>query len=259
MDTLAIVTVFSVVFQIGMLVFGILFSYRLIGKREQSLPSVFFTFALVSWLLADLYWLAYDILRPDTRMPFAANEFGEWAMFLMILAGLNSMYPRRNTRPGTDTLLTGFFMACNVALWIGWSGEWLEDVITGLVMGALVCTLVRELVEAKVYSGRMWAGITCVCGVLILMQSTIFIAPKQIGRILDVCCYLVLFSGIAFFCIGAMRKHSYLLALTGFSWILISMYMSEGIPYLIMFFIDSLFVIVLVRSFRREVMTDDLR
>ncbi len=37
----------------------------------KKLLPVFFTFAMISLLLSDVYYLAYDVLRPDERMPFA--------------------------------------------------------------------------------------------------------------------------------------------------------------------------------------------
>ena len=56
--------------------------YLRLGRNKLSI--VFFTLAIASILLSDLYWLAYDILRPETRMPFAANEISEWALFLLL-------------------------------------------------------------------------------------------------------------------------------------------------------------------------------
>ena len=61
-------------------------SIRLLLKKTGSLTAVFVSFFFALWFLADIYWLVYDILRADARMPFAANEFAEAAMMLTLAA-----------------------------------------------------------------------------------------------------------------------------------------------------------------------------
>ena len=63
---------------------------RMIFSDDKNIKAIFFAFAIVALLLSDIYWLAYDILRPDSRMPFAANEIAEWAMFISLGAILAS-------------------------------------------------------------------------------------------------------------------------------------------------------------------------
>ena len=53
----------------ALLIFLIRYCIRLIGKNERSVTAVFYTFGLISLLLSYLYWLAYSLIRPDTRMP----------------------------------------------------------------------------------------------------------------------------------------------------------------------------------------------
>ena len=40
---------------------------RLLGSGKREARMVLFAFAVASVLLSNLYWLAYDILRPGTR------------------------------------------------------------------------------------------------------------------------------------------------------------------------------------------------
>ena len=65
------------------------FSFR------RSIAPVFFTFGLASYLISNVYWVAYDLLRPETRMPFAANEFGEIGLFLLLASTLNTVFRGR--------------------------------------------------------------------------------------------------------------------------------------------------------------------
>ena len=65
-------------------------TFRLLELEKRDARTVLFAFAVASVLLSNLYWLAYDILRPGTRMPFAANEIGEWALFLLLGAAVRT-------------------------------------------------------------------------------------------------------------------------------------------------------------------------
>lgn len=115
-----------------MLAILLFLSIRLLLKNTGSLTAVFLLFFFALWFFADIYWLVYDILRSDARMPFAVNEFAEAAMMLPLAAALNSAVPH-GTRAAVRHMIFGaLFSVCNVALWIAWSGEWVQDVITGL-------------------------------------------------------------------------------------------------------------------------------
>ena len=108
--------------QTAVLLLVFLGTLRLLGSGMREVRTVLFAFAVASVLLSNLYWLAYDILRPGTRMPFAANEIGEWALFLLLGAALNTQSERMNAK--REMLFAALFTAANAALWIAWSGEW---------------------------------------------------------------------------------------------------------------------------------------
>ena len=50
---------------------------RLIGTGVRSMMVVFFLFAMITFLVNNTYWIAYDLMLPDVRMPFSADELGE--------------------------------------------------------------------------------------------------------------------------------------------------------------------------------------
>ena len=70
--------------QIAVLAVLLVLSVRLIRGSSRSLPAVFLAFLFAMWLLTDLYWVIYDFMRPDRRMPFAVNEIGEASLFLLM-------------------------------------------------------------------------------------------------------------------------------------------------------------------------------
>ena len=71
--------------KLGVLV-GVIINFSLIAycirklRFRRSMAPVFLTFSLASSLMSGLYWLAFDLLRAETHIPFAANVFGEIAL-----------------------------------------------------------------------------------------------------------------------------------------------------------------------------------
>ncbi|MCR4597631.1 MAG: hypothetical protein K5678_01205 [Acetatifactor sp.] len=212
---------------------------RQLIRGKRSLRMTFFAFAIASGLLSDLYWLTYDILRPETRMPFAANEIGEWAMFLLLGAALGTKPVKRSTT--LEKLFVPVFMAANVALWIAWSGEWIEDIITGAAMGYFIYHLAAQCKQEKAFHGWEWRLYGIACMALIAAQASIFFAPEPLRHPLDLFCYILMFSVSAFLFVRMLLsfRHtdrpsvSVCRAFAVFAWTLIAMYMSADVFYTI--------------------------
>ena len=134
------VTSFSMIvliFQVAVLLALIVWTVRTLIRERFSEPIAFTAFALACLLLSDLYWIAWALLEPEARMPFAVNEIGECAVFLLLAAAMRTQLADAPRFAGARTLLPALFTACNVGLWIAWSGEWRQDVVTGLTLGAV--------------------------------------------------------------------------------------------------------------------------
>ena len=136
---------------------------RFHGKK-QSLTILFFCFAMVSLLLTNVYWLAHSLLRPNMRMPLAANTIGECAVFLLLSAALNSLFPDIRLSFTSQLVCTVLFAAVSIALWISWSGEWLQDLLGGIVFGYFLCICVRNLCHMDLFRKMEWLalGICCI-------------------------------------------------------------------------------------------------
>ena len=64
----------SVTLQIVTLAVLLTLSVKLISESERNLTAVFMSFYYALWLLTDLYWLVYDLMRPDMRIAFTVKE-----------------------------------------------------------------------------------------------------------------------------------------------------------------------------------------
>lgn len=138
------ISIISVSIQIATFAVLLMLSIKLIGESARNLTAVFLSFSYSLFLLTDLYWLIYDLMRPESRMPFAANEIGEAALFLVTAATINSAVKRRTRLPMGYLVGTFLFSVSNVVLWILWSGEVVQDIVSGIVFAWLLYSIVRS-------------------------------------------------------------------------------------------------------------------
>ena len=224
-------------FRAAILTVVLLSAFHLIDMERFTARMVFFTLAIACILLTDFYWLSYDILRPEARMPFAANEIGEWALFLLLGASLNYGKSIRLREAKWEMLCTVLFSAANAALWMAWSGEWVQDILTGLAFAYFLCALVAQIKMEKLFSVSRWRMLGILCLLLIAGQTTTLLAPESIRRPLDLLCYIFLFAVLLYLFVKAIRAvrkdadptRGVCDTFIAFAWVEVTMYMSEGI------------------------------
>lgn len=227
---------------------------RLLHDSGRFLSVVFFIFAIACSLLSSLYWIAYDILRPDTRMPFAANEIGEWAMFLLLAASLQKAWPEQRAA-GWETVCSVFFILANTVLWIIWSGEWLQDILTGLSLGWLACICARSLRQSGALSVPEWCGLGCVSIMTLSAQYLILYLPEAMEAPLNLFTYALLFAGNVYFILRtvlslrdsrAPAEQGMAFANSAFAWGSVTLYMSGGAFYNIVAVLMNFFFLLML-------------
>lgn len=237
---------------------------KLFIDSEGSIIVVFFSFAVFSLLIADIYWVAYDILRPDARMPFAANEFGEAAGFLLLASVITAVFGDRLIHETKIMLLCLLFIAGSTALWIGWSGEWIQDIITGFAFGYWLCVSVMSLRTIDAFSKGGWYAVGLFSMILILCQAAIFFVPDNLKKPLDLLCYALMFTILAVLilrCIIAIRSDyssERIISLAFFCsvWSVSTMYMSAGTWYVAAQFAETLIAPLMLFGVRKEVLSE---
>ena len=249
-----------ILLQIAVLIATLFGSIRAIGTSDHSIPLIFFAFAMTSVLLSDFYWLAYMFLRPETRMPFAANEIAEWAMFLLLGTSLTTGLPGLFCAARRETLFAALFSAANAALWGAWSGEWVQDIMTGAALGYLLCCLASRLKGSGSLSTPEWGTLGGACVVLIAAESSVLLVPESFKQPVDLLCYALLFAVAAFLILLAaltMRKggdpdRGVGLSFAAFAWCIITMYLSTGTLYFVAFLLVTLCFQMMFLSLRKE-------
>ncbi|MCR5332240.1 MAG: hypothetical protein K6E62_13810 [Lachnospiraceae bacterium] len=182
------------IFQICMLGYIIIRVIRLSSIRKSSVITVFLLYGVVCLLISDLYWLVHGLLRPDVRLPFSVNEIGEMGTGLLFASLLSAVFKDRFRRPGLETISAAVFAIAAAALWVGWTGEWVKDILSGIVFGYYAVETVRGLKCSGVMSVIEWLVISIAAYILIAMQGLIFAVIEPVGAVLDVFCYILMFS-----------------------------------------------------------------
>lgn len=236
-------------------------SISLVRKSSRPMLAAYFTFGCISFVMSDMYWLAYSFINPGKRMPFAANEFGESASFLLFASVL--IFAFQNIFDGAvrEIVLTGIFTAANIALWIGWSGEWLQDIAGGIIFGFFLCASVCSLKQTEALSRREWAGLLTGSYCLVILQGLIFFLPEKMKKPVDVFCYVIMYVLILFFFYKMIRAilrdrnidTGFTLSFAAFGWTVVSLYMSAEPIYELTGLFTTIIFLFMLDAFGKKV------
>lgn len=253
-------------FQITILLFIIIRSVRFVQNSKVVISILYYIFGMIGFLVSDLYWLAYSLIHPYTRMPFAVNEVGEWAFFLLMSASLTTLFGDRFHIAAKEILGVIIFMAANVILWIMWSGEWIEDVISGVVLAYYFSVIVLSMLAVDAMNKVLWIGLAILSVVLIASQYMTFIVSSETAYYVNIWCNsLCLTGGIGFYLLiirsyrtGGQVVRRYALAFGGNAWCVTGMYMSSGIIYDVMLIMMIGMMVITSLCIDKVVKTDDI-
>lgn len=247
--------------QIAVLLFLIAKTTRLVKKEKAVLVSVFFLLAMISFLGSDLYWITHTLMMPDERLPFTASEIGDLGMFLLLGAVLSTAFQGKGANVCGSVIGSVLFVGASTALWIGWSGEWVKDILSGIALCYFVCRSVMSLSISGSFTKPEWAGLIIAAAVLIACQSATFFVPESMKDPLDIFCYILMFFGIACFfirniaAVKAGQNADVLLGLsfTMFAWTISAMYMSADPMYYAADTASTLTLLFMYNAVRKKV------
>lgn len=250
----------SILFQMVMLFFCLVSSVVLIKESNRSLASVFLTFCFAIYLLDEVYWLTYTLLRPDVRMPFAANEIGEASVFLLFASTLRAAIRLPYAASLKCTIGIILFSLCNTILWIIWSGEYIQDIMIGITFTYFLYTILSAIEFRQALKRYMWIVLTLCSTLIIILQISTILSEGNIKNTIDLSAYilmlaLVIFIGVIFFSSWKKKSPEVLLCQNYllFGCILTVKYMSDGIWYIIFQLMETIAFAFLYLSVRKAV------
>ena len=115
------------------------------SREKRGLFEAFYIFGILALALEDIYWIAYDYIRPDARMPFAANEIACSAFLLLFGAAMATKVDKSAPRKMSELIFSILYIVANAVLWIAWSGQWMENIVFAVPYIYYLYYLVRGL------------------------------------------------------------------------------------------------------------------
>ncbi|MBQ1406767.1 MAG: hypothetical protein IIY88_01410 [Eubacterium sp.] len=224
----------------------------LVGRNNKGFFNIsFFVFAIVTLIGSDIYWMVYDILRSDARMPIAVNEIAENASFLLladqiiVCMGGESLLIRNWKKEFAFSVLC---VAANVALWIYWSGEWLQDIVGGLTYGTYFFMVVCLITSTEALRKREQRTFAIYYVVVLVTAGSSAVLPDSFSGTADLVLYLILSAGMIWLLLrlfaGRRKRKNKDISQMGLSFLLIlysysCMYMSSGHWYNAFFLVNA--------------------
>ena len=253
------------IIQIFILLGIIIVAARSISKDRTGLVGALFTFAMVSLVLMDIYWVAYDVLRPDTRMPFTGDEIAGSATILLLAAALYSMLPKERKQSFKAVLLTFLFVTANIILWIAWSGEWGQDIVFGLPYYYYMYILLIGNKHFEVFDKTESRLAVIICTVIIMLHFSVLATTGSLNKALDAAAYTVMIVSVLLYFIKnvlVMKENKPAKAVFAsfglYFYTVMILYMSGGIFYDLATVFYTLSLPFMLITVKKEITRSDL-
>lgn len=253
------------IIQIFILIGIIIIAARSMLSDRTGLVGALFTFAMISLVLMDIYWVAYDVLRPDLRMPFTGDEIAGSATILLLAAALLSLLPKDRKLDLKAAILTFLFVTANIVLWIAWSGEWGQDIVFGLPYYYYMYIVLIGNRHFEVFDKKESRLAVIVCIVIIALHFSVLASEGTLKNSLDLITYIVMIVSVLLFFVKnilIMKENKPAKAVCAsfglyFYTVMIS-YMSGGIYYDIATVFYTLSLPLMLISVKKEITRSDL-
>lgn len=209
------------------------------SKEYRALFVTYYVFALLALALEDVYWIAYDYIRPDERMPFAANEIACSAFLLMIGAAMATKVDKNLPGKTREFIFSFIYMGVNAALWIAWSGQWLENIIFAVPYVYYLYYLVRGLRSTKVINVvEEWLFIV-INIIVFVMYGFELVTSESTTELLNNIGYVIIFALWLYILVKFIRLReqedigdkAVFLSFALLLWSMLVVYMSYGVFY----------------------------
>lgn len=247
--------------QVLLLLVSVVVFFHYARRTKDNLYLIYFVLAFATIMLSAVYYSTHLYLREGMRVPFAANDIADFGAFLLLGTALITALGRPRRRLTGVTVAAVLFAAANVALWIGWSGEWVRDILGGLSWGWFLCVCFRSLVQTEAVGRGEQAALWALCALITALQAATFFVSERLRVSMDLAATLLLAAGAAWLLVrillalrqGRSPDKALSLSVTGYLWVTVCMYMSAGLPYAIFANLATLQQLLILLAVRKKV------
>jgi hypothetical protein len=260
MTVLGLLDRYAELLQIALLLIVTVTGFRYARKSEGSLWLIFYLLAMSALLLSEVYWVAHKLIRGDVRIPFAANDIAECGLFLLLAAALRAAAGGKGVRMPGVTIASAAFAAANILLWLGWSGEWLRDILGGLPFAYFLVICARSLYHTGALRRVEWIGLGGASFLILFAELTSILGASELQITMERTGYILLSVVTVWFlirCILALAGRgdpdpTLSLCVSGYCWIFVSMYMSAEVWYTLTYTLSIVFTLFTFLAVRRK-------
>ncbi len=167
---------------LGVLIFMV---GRKLKYEGSSVILCFCLYALICILLNDLYWLASDILKPDIRIPYGAGDIADSGTFLLFAAMLGVVYRKEKIKYGIETLLVIGFSIGVTILWIGWTDEWLKNIVGGIPFAFFMWQVIMAVKKSQAINKAEAVLLGILSYLVIIVMGLSLCVSEETRKILD--------------------------------------------------------------------------
>ena len=201
--------------------------------RRMGLFAAFFTFAMIALALEDIYWITYDFLRPDTWMPFAADEFAGSAAILLLGAALATKVDKDLETKRSELVFSVLFMAGCALLWIAWSGEWIQDIVFTAPYVYFLYVVIRGLRGTGSLERWQTYLAVVICAAVIILDAVALFVSEQAAGLLYNLNYVILNGTTILLFVKVLRSKSrpLFLSFALYVWSRLVIYLSSDLFY----------------------------
>ena len=249
------------ILQLLVLALALVAYFRYARRLKGRLYLIFTALSSATLLLSLIYYLAHTYLREGMRVPFAANDIADFGTFLLMSAALCSAVGTEWGRFRAVTAGAAVFVAANTCLWIGWSGEWVRDILGGLSFGYFICVCIRSVYLTNAMSRWERVLMWVISGLLIAAEAGTFFVPAGPKALLDGIGSALMLAGEVLLLVrllpalqpGRSCDGALSLAFMGLCWNNTSMYMSADPVYTVFSNLMTLHLLLILLAVRKKV------
>ena len=234
-------------------------SVKMIVKDRKRFLMLFFSMGCMCYLLSAFYWIAYEIIRPETRMPFAADEIADCSLILLFSASLGTLLRDKKKNAPGELIFTFVYISANIFLWIMWSGEWVQDIVFGLPYYYFLWMIIRGIRSSKALNKVELIACIVAPFAIIGFQIGNLYAAGNARNVFDLMAYTSIYFFMAWFGIKSIKTGNIYLRYGFFLWTLIAMYSCPEYLYLVATASNILATFVVYLAVKKETLKDDIR
>ncbi len=225
------------------LVLAAILAYFIVKKYAyQGMDSVFYIAGITAFLVSDVYWLTHLIMHEGETPWFSSAEFSDAGVLLLLGAVLVARVKENGLvmeKTVPEIIFGGIFAAANTAFWIGWTGAWVKDILSGVSIAYYFIVAVLCMKLSGVFPALIRRIFYAVCIVLLIFEAGTLVLHGQLNTICEILRNIIWFSGVCLF-FGrtilslARRESSFITmsaAFTGNCWVFFALYLSTGVLY----------------------------